>query len=115
MDKINIENKANKGYIELSGITCAKCNDYFLTKFESGKHKCPSCGHENEIFCLKEDSPFMEKMEEIIDKIINPGKVKCPLCKRKLDIKKIDDEGCLFTCKCGYYFGFDNKGEEENK
>jgi phage FluMu protein Com len=26
-------------------IKCSKCNLQYLTKFESGEHKCPECGN----------------------------------------------------------------------
>ena len=60
-------------------LTCEKCNEYYLVKYETGDHPCPKCKASNEIYTFDDklsDEEFervKNAYEEIRVSLINNG------------------------------------------
>ena len=50
----------NNKSIELLGIECRNCNEYFFTKNETGKHYCPTCKVENERYIFSDEAGLVD-------------------------------------------------------
>lgn len=46
--------------IELLGIECRNCNEYFFTKNETGKHYCPTCKTDNERYIFSDEAGLVD-------------------------------------------------------
>lgn len=59
--------------MEVLGIKCENCKEYFITKNETGEHICPMCFHKNERYVLSDEigQKDVNIIMELYDKIIN--------------------------------------------